>query len=139
MATASADVRVVKMSDLVAVEKQFRERITKHLVPDTQVEAGFERRRPPLEPTDASRALARRAQGVYAEIGKQLAVEDKAGAVGGGTDGAFAALSGRPVLESLGLGGFGFHSSDEEYVELRSIQPRLYLLSRLIMELSNSK
>ena len=136
-ATASADVRVLRMADLDAVEKQFRERVTKHLVPDTQVEAGFERRRPPLEPTAASRALATKAQAIYSELGKQLAVDDKS--TGAGTDGAFAALSGRPVLESLGLRGFGFHSSDEEYVQLDSIKSRLYLLSRLIVDLSTAK
>ena len=38
----------------------------------------FERRRPPLEATDASRALAKHAQGIYAEIGKTLAVLDVA-------------------------------------------------------------
>lgn len=55
----------------------------------------------------------------------------------GGTDAAFAALSGKPaVVESFGLAGYGYHSSDEEYVELDSIEPRLYLLVRLIMDLA---
>ena len=136
-ATASADVRVLRMSDLDAVENEFRVRVTKHLVPDTQVDAGFERRRPPLEPTTASRALAARAQAIYGELGNQLTVDDQS--TGAGTDGAFAALSGRPVLESLGLRGFGFHSSDEEYIQLDSIESRLYLLSRLVAELSRAQ
>ena len=136
-ATASADVRVLRMSDLDAVEKEFRLRVKKHLVPDTQVDAGFERRRPPLEPTVASRALAARAQAIYTELGEELTVDDKG--TGAGTDGAFAALSGRPVLESLGLRGFGFHSSDEEYIQLDSIESRLYLLSRLVTDLSAAK
>ena len=32
--------------------------------------------------------------------------------------------------------GFGYHSSEEEYVELDSIAPRLYLMTRLIMDAS---
>jgi glutamate carboxypeptidase len=40
------------------------------------------------------------------------------------------------VAESFGLMGFGYHSSEEEYVELGSIEPRLYLFVRLIMESS---
>jgi glutamate carboxypeptidase len=32
------------------------------------------------------------------------------------------------------LRGFGAHSNDAEYVEIDSIEPRLYLLSRMIME-----
>jgi hypothetical protein len=32
--------------------------------------------------------------------------------------------------------GFGFQSSEEEYVDLDSIEPRLYLLMRLSIEVS---
>ena len=54
---------------------------------------------------------------------------------GGGTDAAFAAASGLPAtLESFGLVGYGFHSSEDEYIDLDSIEPRLYLLTRLVMD-----
>ncbi|MEQ1910632.1 MAG: M20/M25/M40 family metallo-hydrolase, partial [Vicinamibacterales bacterium] len=88
-------------------------------------------------PEAASRALATKAQAIYGELGKHLTVDEKS--TGAGTDGAFAALSGRPVLESLGLRGFGFHSSNEEYIQLDSIESRLYLLSRLVAELSRTQ
>ena len=54
---------------------------------------------------------------------------------GGGTHAAYAALSGKPVIESLGLPGFGYHSTSAEYVYLDAIAPRLYLTSKMIMEL----
>ena len=135
-ATASADVRVRRIADFDAVEQAFRAAIAKgHFVPDTNVEATFERRRPPLEVTDRSRALAKRAQAIYADLGKQLGVDESS--KGAGTDAAFAALSGKPVvLENFGLVGFGYHSPDAEYVELESIEPRLYLMTRLIMDSS---
>ena len=96
------------------------------------------RRRPPLESTDASRALARHAQRVYEEIGQKLVVGDVA--EGGGTDAAFAALKTKaPVIERFGLSGFGSHSNDAEYVDLNSIEPRLYLLTRMIMDVSQGK
>jgi glutamate carboxypeptidase len=99
------------------------------------VEAGFEQRRAPLEATDASRALAQKARAIYAELGRTLQIDESGS--GGGTDAAFAAASGKPaVAESFGLMGFGYHSSEEEYVELGSIEPRLYLFVRLIMETS---
>jgi glutamate carboxypeptidase len=64
---------------------------------------------------------------------------DEAGR-GGGTDAGFAALSGKPVvLENFGLMGFGYHSPEAEFVELDSVEPRLYLLTRLIMETSRSE
>ena len=61
-------------------------------------------------------------------------------ATGGGTDAAFAALKTKaPVLERFGLRGFGAHSNDAEYVEIDSIEPRLYLLTRMIMDVSQGK
>jgi len=135
-ATANADVRVRRVADFDVIERAFRAGVSRsHLVPDTKVEATFERRRPPLEATDRSRALARKAQAVYAELGKELGVDDSS--KGAGTDAAFAALSGKPaVVENFGLQGFNYHSSEAEFVELDSIEPRLYLLARMIMEAS---
>ncbi|MGO4338258.1 glutamate carboxypeptidase [Labrys sp. KB_33_2] len=134
-ATAQADVRMLRTADFDRIEKTVKERITKKLLPDAKIEAVFERRRPPLQPTDAGRALAARAGAIYGEIGQKLTVIDKAS--GGGTDAAFAALKAKgPVIEGLGLRGFGAHSNDAEYVELDSVVPRLYLLARLIMDVS---
>ncbi len=122
-----------KLSDLDVIEKRFRDRVQNKLIPDTQVEAGFEHRRAPLEATEASRALAKKAHAIYAETGRTLAVDDSGN--GGGTDAAFAAASGKPVTaESFGLLGFGYHSSEEEYVDLDSVEPRLYLLTRLVID-----
>ena len=56
---------------------------------------------------------------------------------GGGTDAAFAALgNNKPVIERFGLLSFGAHSNDNEYVHIDSIEPRLYLATRLIMDVS---
>ena len=116
----------------------FRSRVKNKLIPDTQVEPSFERRRAPLEVTDASRAVAKKAQAIYAELGRKLDSDESGG--GGGTDASFAALSGKPtVVESFGLAGFGYHSSEEEYVDLDSIEPRLYLMVRLVTDLAAGK
>ncbi|MEJ1168014.1 M20/M25/M40 family metallo-hydrolase [Variovorax sp. CCNWLW235] len=138
-ATASADVRVLKVSDYDRIEQQVQERVKKQLIPEAKVELKFERRRPPLEATDASRSLAAHAQRIYKdEIGKPLGADDKA--AGGGTDAAFAALKTKaPVVERFGLQGFGAHSADAEYVLVDSIEPRLYLATRMVMDLSRNK
>jgi len=134
-AQAVADVRVLRVADYDAIEKKVREAIKKQLLPDAKVEMNFERRRPPLEATAASRALAKHAQEIYAELGKKLVVDDVA--EGGGTDAAFAALNTKaPVIERFGLQGYGAHSADAEYVLLESIEPRLYLLARMIIDVS---
>jgi glutamate carboxypeptidase len=132
-ARATADVRVERVSDYDEIERLVRERIRHQLIPDTKVELVFERTRPPLEATDASRAIAARAQEIYQEIGRTLGVQTAA--PGGGTDAAFAALSTKAgVVEGFGLETFGAHSSEAEYVELASIEPRLYLMVRLLMD-----
>ncbi len=137
-ATATADVRVLRVSDYDGIERAVRERIRNRLIPDTQVEMVFERRRPPLEATPAARALGDHARRIYAEIGKNLVVD--ALAEGGGTDAAFASLNTKaPVLERFGLQGYGAHANDAEYIAVDSIEPRLYLLARLIMDVSQGK
>jgi glutamate carboxypeptidase len=138
IASATADVRVLRVADYDGIEQKVRERIKKQLIPDAKVEMQFERRRPPLEMTAASQALAKHGQRIYLEIGQTLAIGDVA--EGGGTDAAFAALKTKaPVLERFGLRGFGAHSNDAEYVEIDSIEPRLYLATRMIMDVSQGK
>jgi glutamate carboxypeptidase len=132
-ATAIADVRSLSNEDLDRMEAQLRESIKDKLIPDTQIELTFYRSRPAFVANAASRALAKRAQAVYAELGQQLDVRERA--TGGGTDAAFAGL--RPkggVLESFGLRGFGAHSNDDEYILVSSIAPRLYLATRMVMD-----
>jgi glutamate carboxypeptidase len=137
-AQAVAEVRVLRVADYDAIEKKVREAIKKQLLPEAKVEMNFERRRPPLEPTTAWHALAKHAQEIYAELGKKLVVDGVA--EGGGTDAAFAALNTKaPVIERFGLQGYGAHSADAEYVLLDSIEPRLYLLTRMIMDVSPGK
>jgi glutamate carboxypeptidase len=57
-ATATADVRVRHVQDYDGLEQKLRERLKTQLLPRAQLEVAFERRRPPLEATRASRALA---------------------------------------------------------------------------------
>ncbi|HYL24316.1 MAG TPA: glutamate carboxypeptidase [Burkholderiales bacterium] len=137
-AEATADVRVLRVADYDGVERAVRERIKRQLVPEAKVEMLFERRRPPLEASDAAILLAQHAQSIYRELGMDLAVDSVA--EGGGTDAAFAALQTKSaVLERFGLRGYGAHSNEDEYVLVSSIEPRLYLATRLVMDLSRNK
>jgi glutamate carboxypeptidase len=137
-ATAQADVRVLRVADYDRIEKAVVERSKKQLLPESKVTVKFERRRPPLESTAAGLKLARHAQSIYAEIGRQLVIDEQP--EGGGTDAAFAALQTKnAVVERFGLPGFGAHSNDNEYVLVDAIEPRLYLATRVIMDLSRGK
>jgi glutamate carboxypeptidase len=134
-AEATADARVLRLRDWDVLEKRLKERITHKLIPDTQVSVVLERRRPPLEPTAASRAMAAHAASVYSTIGRRLRVLDRS--EGGGTDAAFAALKTKaPVVEGFGPIGAGAHSDDRESIDLRSVEPRMYLLARMILDVA---
>ena len=97
---------------------------------DTQVsvtanEPGY----PPLIETPDVDALADRAGKIYAELGKTI---DRSGN-GGASESALAQSVGTPALDGLGLVGGDFHT-DHEWIDLTSLEPRLYLITRLLME-----
>lgn len=139
-AMAIGDVRSLTNLDLDLMEKDLRAAIQNKLIPDTKIELDFYRSRPAFVPNEVSRVLARHALAVYQEIGAHdgpaLTVRDRA--TGGGTDAAFAGL--RPkggVLESFGARGYGAHSNDNEYIFINSIMPRLYLATRMVMDVGS--
>jgi glutamate carboxypeptidase len=137
-ATAQADVRVLRVADYDGIEATVREKVKNQLIPQAKITVNFERRRPPLEATDANRKLAAHAQTIYAELGKQLEVDDQP--EGGGTDAAFAALKTQAaVVERFGLQGYGGHTADNEYILLDTIEARLYLATRVVMDVARGK
>jgi glutamate carboxypeptidase len=132
-ASATADIRANANQDMDQMERELREAIKETLIPDTKVELEFLRSRPAFVANDAARALARHAVGIFKEIDKPLEIRERP--TGGGTDAAFAGL--RPkggVLESFGLRGYGAHTSDNEYVFIDSVEPRLYMSIRMVMD-----
>jgi glutamate carboxypeptidase len=75
----------------------------------------------------------KKAQAIYQTIGLKLGVEGS----GGGTDGNYAASVGTTTLDALGPVGEGAHSPDE-YINLDRIAPRIYLLTKLLIDLATS-
>ncbi|WP_423596345.1 glutamate carboxypeptidase [Roseateles sp. MS654] len=137
-AVANGDARADRLADFDGMEAELRKRIQNKLLPDSEVTMTFERRRPPLQATDASRALAARLKAMADEQKLELVVRDRP--TGGGTDAAYAALSTKaPVVEGLGVRGFGAHSSDSEYVVVDAIAPKLALVTRLVMAIGSGK
>ena len=137
-ADAIADIRATATEDMDQLEAALREAVKEHLIPDTRVEIEFLRSRPAFQANDASRAMAKHAVGVFSEIGKTLVIRDIP--TGGGTDAAFAGLKPKGgVLESFGLRGHGAHSNDDEYIYIDSIVPRLYLSTRMVIDMGQGK
>ena len=137
-ASAIADVRSLSNKDLDLMEASLKAAIQDKLIPDTRIDLRIDRRRPAFDASEASRVRARHAWGIFQEMGQTLTVQERA--TGGGTDAAFAGL--RPkggVLESFGLRGYGAHSNDNEYIFIDSIAPRLYLSTRMVMDIGSGK
>ncbi|PUA97014.1 glutamate carboxypeptidase [Acidovorax sp. 107] len=137
-ATAQADARALRVADFDGLEKSLQEKVKSKLLPASKVDVKFEVRRPPLEASDASRRVAGYGKVIYQELGMSINVVEKA--TGGGTDAAFAALKTKgAVVEGMGLSGYGAHSNDAEYVQINTIVPRLYLATRMIMDISRDR
>jgi len=99
-------------------------------VPDTSVTVSADPGYPPLIETPPVDALAARATTIYAELGKTIGKSGN----GGASESAVAKSVGTPALDGLGLVGGDFHT-DKEWIDLTSLTPRLYLFTRLLMEM----
>jgi glutamate carboxypeptidase len=135
-ANLEANVRYVREADLEAALKLLDERLAKKRLPESQIKVNVLRGRPAFIADDAGRRLIEKAQAIYKEVGGEIGVLPL---TGGGTDAAYAAQSGKPVLEGLGLPGAGYHSNSAEYVALDAVPRRLYLALRLIIDISQGK
>jgi glutamate carboxypeptidase len=130
-ATAQGDVRVSATDGAERLLQALNQKVATPLVPDTVTKVEIEPGRPPFIVTDAARLWAAKAQAIYGEIDRKLALYP---GTGGGTDAGYASRSGKAiVLEAFGLASDGVHGKDE-YITIDSVVPRLYLLSRMMQE-----
>lgn len=133
-ASAEADMRYSDISETDRVLADAQKIIENRLIDGTRVELRIDKGRPPLAKNPASERLAKTAQRLYGEIDQRI----EPIAMRFGTDAGYAYVpdSDKPaVLETMGVVGAGLHSEDE-YIELSSIAPRLYLTTAMIRALS---
>ncbi|AZD85181.1 Glutamate carboxypeptidase [Pseudomonas chlororaphis subsp. aureofaciens] len=130
-ATAKADVRAAVPEEFDRIEKDLARVSANKLIADTEVRTTLQRGLPPMPQTEQSDALVAMAQGIYGELGRKLTIEGS----GGAADSSLSAGVGTPTLDGFGIVGGNIHTP-EEYAEVESVAPRIYLLARMIMELS---
>jgi glutamate carboxypeptidase len=129
-AEATFDVRFRKMEDFDGVLARMKAGLAPAIVPDTTITVTSEGSAyPPLIENAQVDALGKRAQAIYAELGKTVTLSGN----GGASESAVAMSVGTPALDGLGYVGGGFHT-DHEWIDLTSVTPRLYLFTRLLME-----
>jgi glutamate carboxypeptidase len=124
-ATATIDVRVVKMADRAVVDRKMRSLKAVNRKCKIEIKGGVDR--PPLERSPAVITLFRKASELANELGWKL----EEAAVGGGSDGNITAALGIPTLDGLGGVGEGAHATHESIL-ISELARRTALLARLI-------
>jgi glutamate carboxypeptidase len=127
LAVARVDVRVPTARDREKIEKQMQALAPINREAKLEITGGVNR--PPLERKMAI-ALFRQA----CELGRQMGLELKEAATGGGSDGNFTAALGIPTLDGLGGTGDGAHARNE-HVVISELPQRAALLAALIATL----
>ena len=130
LASADINYRVRNPAQFAEVRQAFEAAAKTTLVPETTVEVSVTPSFPPLENNRATDALAARAKAIYGGLGRTLAFAGN----GGASESALAAAAGVPALDGLGPIGGGFHSA-REFLDLTTVTPRLYLLTKLLIDL----
>ena len=135
-ATAGADIRLTIPDGIAKLQAALDEKVKMRLVTDTETRVTISPGRPAFVANDRGRALAQKGQAIYAELDRTLGIVEM---IGGATDAGYANRNGKAaVVESFGLAGFGYHARDE-FIDTNSIVPRLYLMTRMLMELGKGK
>jgi glutamate carboxypeptidase len=136
-ASAKADMRLSALSELDRVQQDANRISQKKLIAGTEVTVRVEDRRPPFSKNANTDALAVRAIAIYKDLGKTL----EPVAMRFGTDAGFAFNPANPkqaVLEGMGIVGDKLHNPDE-WADLDSIVPRLYLTVKLMEDVLSAK
>ena len=129
-AEATFDVRFRVPEEFDKVLAEIKADLIPTIVPDTTVTVVTKGSAyPPLIENAQVEALGKRAQHIYAELGKTAGLSGN----GGASESAVALSVGTPASDGLGYVGAGFHT-DHEWIDLTSVTPRLYLFTRLLME-----
>lgn len=133
-ATAIADGRItVPGAERALLEALEAQVAADKLVPGTSTSVTLEILRPMFLANEATRSQWALADEIHAEL--DLKAHYPVEMVNAATDAGYAALEGdAAVLESLGPRGDGYHG-DAEHLVISSIEPRLYLVARILIEL----
>lgn len=135
LAEAEIDVRIARAADAAPLDQAMREALAREVVAGTAAELTGGISNPPMEKTEASARLVALAQQAAREL--RFEIEDVA--TGGGSDGNYTAALGVPTIDGLGPIGGKSHNAMEEWLDEKSIVPRVAMLARLIVKIAEEK
>jgi len=129
LAVLDIDARSFSQVELLRVDAMIRTFQASH--PEARIEIQGGLNRPPLEPS-STKDLFESAQKVATSMGFTL----EGAAVGGASDGNFAAATGARVLDGMGAVGAGAHAHNE-WASVSALESRTAFLHNFIAELLN--
>ncbi|PJJ65099.1 M20 family metallopeptidase [Compostimonas suwonensis] len=124
-AVLDVDVRVTSAAEAARIDAVFESLVPRDPRARIAVSGGWNR--PVMERTASVAAMF----ALAAALGERLGEHLEEVAVGGASDGNFAAALGLPVLDGLGAVGGGAHSADE-WVDLSAMPVRAALLAGIV-------
>ncbi|NOI79379.1 M20 family metallopeptidase [Vibrio tubiashii] len=131
-AEAIVDIRFWNNAEYDEVDTKLNGMATTPFVEGVKIELEREAYKPSMVPSSATESLMT----LVEQSAQELAIDINWKEVGGGSDANNTAILGVPTLDGLGPIGAGFHS-DQEYLLLESIEPRINLLMRVIEKLAH--
>jgi len=130
-AQAIVDVRFWSNEEYDEVDTKLNALKAQPFTPDVVVEMEREAYKPSMVASEQTQAL----MALVEESAQELNIDINWKEVGGGSDANNTAILGVPTLDGLGPIGAGFHS-DQEYLLLESIEPRIRMLMRVLEKLA---
>lgn len=130
-ATAMLDVRFWSNEEYAEIETKLEAMAKKPFVDGVQVTLSREAYKPSMVPSAQTEQFMQ----LVEQAATELAIDINWKEVGGGSDANNTAILGVPTLDGFGPIGAGFHS-DQEYLELESIKPRIELMIRVIEKIA---
>jgi glutamate carboxypeptidase len=131
-AELKADVRAFTNQELNRVEQAAAKLAANPSIDGVTIKPSMQRLFPPWPPNEHSDHVIARANLVYAEIGRKVTATE----VGSSADVSYAAQTGTPSVDGFGIEGGGAHSVDD-YADMATLVPRVYLLTRLLMDVGH--
>lgn len=129
-ATALVRVGTFSREELARVLKQVEDIKQKPFIPGATIDIEFRLGAYAFPRTPENEKMSQLAQSIYAGLGLELKLKEERSSA----DSNFAAVNNKAVLDGLSVIGGDGHS-EKEWADVNSLVPRLYLLSRFLLEL----
>lgn len=131
-AQLKADVRAFTNQEFDRVEQAATMLAASPSIDGVTINTSLRRSFPPWPPSEHTDHVIERANRLYAEIGRKVTATE----VGSSADVSYAAQTGTPAVDGFGIEGGGAHSVDD-YADMATLVPRVYLLTRLLMDVGH--